>query len=134
MSTLFDAGLAVRRQVLGDAHVDRSMTNVDPLATPLQDLVTRFAWGGVWSRPELPRKTRSLLTIALLTAGSHHDELRVHVRGAVRNGCTPVEITETITHVSAYCGMPAALSAMRVAMSVLAEAAAIHDDTAVDPT
>lgn len=134
MSTLFDAGLAVRRQVLGDAHVDRSMTDVDPLATPLQDLVTKFAWGGVWSRPELPRKTRSLLTIALLTAGGHHDELRVHVRGAVRNGCTPVEITETITHVSAYCGMPAALSAMRVAVSVLADVAAIHDDTAVDLT
>jgi 4-carboxymuconolactone decarboxylase len=134
MSTLFDAGLAVRRQVLGDAHVDRSMTNVDPLGTPLQELVTKFAWGGVWSRPELPRKTRSLLTIALLTAGSHHDELRVHVRGAVRNGCTPVEITETITHVSAYCGMPAALSAMRVAASVLADLAATHDDTAVDLT
>ena len=134
MSTSFDEGLAVRRQVLGNVHVDRSMTDVDPLAAPLQELVTQFAWGGVWSRPELPRKTRSLLTIALLTAGSHHDELRVHVRGAVRNGCTPVEITETITHVSAYCGMPAALSAMRVAMGVLADAAVIHDDTAVDLT
>jgi 4-carboxymuconolactone decarboxylase len=122
MMRSYDAGLETRRQVLGDAHVDRSMSNADPLASQLQELVTEFAWGAVWTRNELPRATRSLLTIALLTAGSHHDELRVHVGGALRNGCTPSEVAEVITHTAVYCGMPAALSAMRVAVSALAEA------------
>lgn len=110
-----------RRAVLGDAHVDRSMENADPLAQPLQELVTEFAWGAVWDRPGLTRPTRSLLTLAMLSSLGHHDELRVHVRGALRNGCTPSEISEVIIQSSVYAGVPAALSAMRVVVAAIAD-------------
>ncbi len=120
MST-YDAGMKNRRAVLGDAHVDRSMQNADPLAQPLQELVTEYCWGAVWDRPGLERPTRSLLTLAMLTALGHHDELRAHVRGALRNGCTPGEITEVIIQSAIYAGVPAALSAMRVVVAGISE-------------
>jgi 4-carboxymuconolactone decarboxylase len=129
-----EAGMKNRRAVLGDAHVDRSMENADPLAQPLQELVTEYCWGAVWDRPALPRQTRSLLTIVMLTTGGHHDELRVHVRGALRNGCTPEEITEAIVHSAIYAGVPAALGAMRIAVSVINETQKLNPVAGVVPT
>ncbi|HYN89326.1 MAG TPA: carboxymuconolactone decarboxylase family protein [Ardenticatenaceae bacterium] len=119
--TQFDTGMANRRAVLGDRHVNKAMQGVDPLAQPLQELVTEYCWGAVWDRPGLPRPTRSLLTIAMLTTAGHHDELRVHVGGALRNGCTPDEISEVIIQSAIYAGVPAALSAMRVVVAAIAD-------------
>jgi 4-carboxymuconolactone decarboxylase len=134
--SLFEAGMKNRRSVLGDAHVDRSMQNADPLAQPLQELVTEYCWGAVWGRPGLERSTRSLLTLAMLAALGHHDELRAHVRGALRNGCTPDQITEVILQSAIYAGVPAALSAMRVVVAAIAElhqeAGALDHTTPVD--
>jgi 4-carboxymuconolactone decarboxylase len=118
MSETFDQGLATRREVLGDEHVSRSMA-AHPLARPLQELLTEYAWGAVWSRPSLPRQTRSLVTVALLTAGRHHEELRVHVRGALRNGCTPEQIAEVAMQSAIYAGVPTALEAMRVVTTTI---------------
>jgi 4-carboxymuconolactone decarboxylase len=118
MSETFDLGLATRRQVLGDEHVGRSMA-AHPLARPLQELLTEYAWGAVWSRPTLPRQTRSLVTVALLTAGRHHEELRVHVGGALRNGCTPEQIAEVVLQSAIYAGVPTALEAMRVVTAAI---------------
>ena len=129
-----EAGMKNRRAVLGDAHVDRSMQSADPLAQPLQELVTEYCWDAVWGREALPRQTRSLLTIVMLTAGGHHDELRVHVRGALRNGCTPEEVAEAITHSAIYAGVPAALSAMRIAVSVINETQKLSPVTDGTPT
>lgn len=117
----FDRGVTNRTAVLGAEHVRRSTAAADPLTKPLQDLVTEYCWGTVWDRPELPRPTRSMLTIAMLTALGHHEELKLHVRGARRNGCTDAEIAEVITQSAIYCGVPAALSAMRVAVATLRE-------------
>lgn len=117
----FEAGMKNRRAVLGDAHVDRSMQHADLLAQPLQELVTEYCWGEVWDRPGLARPTRSLLTVAMLSALGHHDELRAHVRGALRNGCTPSDIAEVIIQSAIYAGVPAALSAMRVVVAGVAE-------------
>ncbi len=110
-----------RRQVLGDEHVDRSLKNADPLTRPLQEFVTKYAWGDVWTRPGLDDKTRSLLNIAMLTALRQHDELKGHTKGAIRNGCSPEEIVEVLIQASVYAGAPAALAANRVVRSVLAE-------------
>jgi 4-carboxymuconolactone decarboxylase len=118
MSETFDQGLATRREVLGDEHVRRSMA-AHPLARPLQELLTEYAWGAVWSRPTLPRQTRSLVTVALLTAGRHHEELRAHVRGALRNGCTPEQIAEVVMQSAIYAGVPTALEAMRVVTATI---------------
>ncbi|GAA4113165.1 GH1 family beta-glucosidase [Nocardioides fonticola] len=115
-------GTANRTEVLGAEHVRRSTAGVDPLAAPLQDLVTTACWGTVWERPELPRPTRSLVTVSLLAALGHHDELAVHVRGALRNGCTPEQIAEAVTHTAVYAGAPAALAAMRVVVATVREA------------
>jgi 4-carboxymuconolactone decarboxylase len=117
--TLYETGLANRRAVLGDAHVDRSLQSATPLTQPLQELVTEYCWGAVWDRPGLPKATRSLLTIAMLTTARHHDELSVHVRGGLRNGCTREEITEVIIQSAIYAGVPSALSAMRVAVRAI---------------
>jgi 4-carboxymuconolactone decarboxylase len=119
MTTIYDEGIANRRAVLGDAHVDRSLANGHELAAPLQALVTEYCWGAVWGRPEIPKPTRSLLTIAMLTAGGHHEELQLHVRGALRNGCSPNQIAEVILQSAIYCGVPAALSAMRVVTATI---------------
>ena len=115
------AGLRVRREVLGDAHVDRSVAGTTELTADFQDLITRHAWGDVWSRPGLDRRTRSLLTLALLTALGHEKELALHVRAAITNGVTPAEVSEVLLHAAVYAGVPAANSAFAVAQQVLAE-------------
>ena len=114
-------GTRVRREVLGDAHVDRAVAATTALTAPFQDLVTRYAWGDVWSRPGLDRRTRSMLTLALLAALGHDTELTLHVRGAVTNGVTREEISEVLLHTAVYAGVPAANSALAVAGRVLDE-------------
>lgn len=116
-----DAGTAVRREVLGDEHVDRAAAAATPFTEPFQELITRYAWGGVWTRPDLDRRTRSAITLALLTALRQPDELALHVRAAVRNGLTPAEIREVLLHTAIYSGVPAANTAFTVAERVLAE-------------
>ena len=115
----FEDGLAVRREVLGDDYVDRAMAGADELTRPLQELVTEYCWGAVWTRPGLPRKTRSLVNLAMLTALNRPHELKLHVRGALRNGCTPDEIREVLLQTAIYCGVPAAIDGFRVAREVL---------------
>ncbi len=112
-------GMRVRRAVLGDAHVDRAVAGTTPLTAPFQDLITRYAWGDVWSRPGLDRRTRSMLTLALLTALRCDQELGLHVAAGIRNGLTPDEIGEVLLHTAVYAGVPAANSAMAVAQRVL---------------
>lgn len=119
--TTFDAGLQVRREVLGREHVDRSLAAASEFARPLQELVTEYCWGAVWARPGLDRRTRSLLNIAMLTALGKSHELGVHVRGALTNGVTAEEIREVLLQAAIYCGVPAALEAQRTAERVLAE-------------
>jgi len=114
-------GMAVRREVLGDEHVDRAVARTTALTAPFQDLITRYAWGDVWARPGLDRRTRSCLTLALLTATRSEGELGMHVRAALRNGLTPAEISEVILHSAVYAGVPAANAAFAVAQRVLAE-------------
>src|SRR5262252_7321183 len=116
----FEDGLAVRREVLGDDYVDRAMAGADELTRPLQELVTEYCWGAVWTRPGLPRKTRSLVNLAMLTALNRPHELKLHVRGALRNGCTPDEIMEVLLQAAIYCGVPAAIDGFRVAREVFA--------------
>lgn len=118
---LWEQGLQVRKEVLGADHVERSLAGVGEFSTPVQDLVTRFCWGEVWSRPGLERRTRSLLNLVMLTALNRGHELGVHVRGAITNGCTEEEIQEALLQTAVYCGMPAALESFRVAERVLGE-------------
>jgi 4-carboxymuconolactone decarboxylase len=112
------AGEAVRREVLGDAHVDRSAERTTPFTADFQDFITRYAWGDVWSRPGLDRRSRSLVTLAVLTA-LRSEELALHVRGAVRNGLTREEIGEVILHTAVYAGVPAANTAFAIAQREL---------------
>ena len=116
-------GMRLRRRVLGDAHVDRSMARAaeDPFLQPAQDMATEFGWGAVWSRPGLELKVRSFLSITCLAAMGKHDELRTHVRGAVNNGASREEIREVILHAGVYCGVPVALESTRIAKEVLDE-------------
>lgn len=120
-STSFRRGLEVRRQVLGDRHVERALSQGNGFSEPIQRLVTEHCWGDIWTREGLDRRTRSLLNLAMLTALNRMHEFAVHVRGAVRNGCTEQEIQECLLQASVYCGAPAALESFRVAESVLAE-------------
>jgi 3-oxoadipate enol-lactonase / 4-carboxymuconolactone decarboxylase len=115
------AGMSVRRQVLGDAHVDRSIARTTPFTAPFQDLITRYAWGEIWTRPGLDRRTRSCITLTALVAHGHLDELAMHVRAARTNGLTPDEIGEVLLQTAIYCGVPAANSAFAVAQRVLEE-------------
>ena len=117
----FDRGMNIRREVLGDAHVDRSMASADEFNRPLQELITQYCWGEIWSRPGLDRKTRSAITLTALVALNHHEELAMHVRAALRNGLTPDEIKEVLLHAAIYCGVPAANRAFAIAQQVLAE-------------
>lgn len=117
----FAIGDQVRRAVLGDAHVDLSLAKRNAFNEPLQDLITRYAWGEVWSRPGLPRHTRSLLTLAILVALNRTDELRIHLRGAANNHVTREEIQELLLQAAVYCGVPAANGAFRLAEQVFAE-------------
>jgi 4-carboxymuconolactone decarboxylase len=116
-----EEGMKVRRAVLGDAHVDRAAVNAaDPLQAEFQDLITRYAWGEIWTRPGLPRPTRSLLTIAMMVALNRTDELRLHLRAAANNGVSREEIKEVLLQCAIYCGVPAANSAFHHASEVFA--------------
>ncbi|MFK0250924.1 4-carboxymuconolactone decarboxylase [Amycolatopsis azurea] len=117
----YETGMRVRREVLGDAHVDRAVARTTEFSRPFQDYITRGAWGSVWSRDGLDRKTRSCVTLATLTALHAHDELAMHVRAAVHNGLTAQEISEVLLHTAVYTGAPAANAAFAVAQRVLAE-------------
>lgn len=117
----YEAGLRVRREVLGEAHVDRSLAQVSEFSRPIQEFVTEYCWGAVWTRDGLERKTRSLLNIVMLTALNRSHELAVHVRGAITNGATVAEIQEALLQTAVYVGVPAALESFRVAEGVLKE-------------
>jgi 4-carboxymuconolactone decarboxylase len=118
---LHDAGMKVRREVLGDDHVDRAVANTTPFNEAFQDLITRFAWGSVWTRPGLDRRTRSAITLAVLTALGHENELAMHVKAARRNGLSDDEIAEVLLHTSVYAGVPAANRAFAIAADALAD-------------
>ena len=122
-SEFYERGMRLRREVLGDAHVDRSMARAaeDPFLQPAQDMATEFGWGAVWARPGLGRKTRSFLSITCLAAMGKPDELRTHIRGAVNNGASKEEIREVILHAGVYCGVPVTLECTRIAKEVLDE-------------
>lgn len=117
----FDTGLKIRKSVLGDAHVERSLNDVDDFNRDLQQLVTGFAWGEVWSRPGLSLAERSLLTLAFLAALNRPHELETHLNGALNNGCTKEQIREVFLQAGVYCGFPAAVDAFRVARRVFKE-------------
>ncbi|MBD3610430.1 MAG: carboxymuconolactone decarboxylase family protein [Gammaproteobacteria bacterium] len=112
-------GMKVRRDVLGDEYVDRAINNASSFTMPLQDMVTENCWGEVWTREALPRDTRSLITIATLMALRATTELKTHVRGALRNGCSVEEIQETLLHATVYCGVPAGVEAFRAAKEII---------------
>jgi 4-carboxymuconolactone decarboxylase len=116
-----EEGERIRREVLGDAHVERSLARAGEFSRPMQEFVTEHCWGAVWSRPGLGRRERSLVNLGMLTALNRSHELRVHVRGAIRNGCTREEIQEVLIQAAIYCGVPAAMEAFRVTEAVLAE-------------
>jgi 4-carboxymuconolactone decarboxylase len=116
----YDAGMKVRREVLGDAHVDRSLQKLSPLTEEFQDYITRNAWGSIWTRPGLPRHTRSLLTISMMVALGHDEELKLHLNAARNNGVTRDEIKEVLLQTAVYCGVPAANHAFALASEVFA--------------
>ncbi|MEU1190511.1 carboxymuconolactone decarboxylase family protein [Streptomyces sp. NPDC005859] len=117
----YEAGLAIRKAVLGAEHVERSLANGSEFARPMQELVTEYCWGAVWSRPGLERRTRSLVNLAMLTALGRNHELGVHVKGALTNGVTTEEIQEVLLQTAIYVGVPAALESFRVAEQVIGE-------------
>jgi 4-carboxymuconolactone decarboxylase len=119
--SMYDKGLGVRRAVLGDAYVDNAMKNVDDFNQPLQDLLNEYCWGAVWGRPGLPRKTRSMLNLAMISVLNRPHELRAHLRGALNNGLTREEISEIFLQVAIYAGMPAAVDSFRIAREFFAE-------------
>ena len=119
MSKTRQEGVQVRREVMGDAFVDRALNNATEFSQPLQEFVNEHAWGGVWNREGLDRKTRSLITLAALTALKCPQELKGHVRGALNNGCTVEEIREALLHCAVYAGVPAAIDAFRAAQEVI---------------
>ncbi len=114
----YDQGLKTRREVLGDPHVDRSLKNRTKFTEPFQDMITRYAWGEIWSRPGLPRKTRSLLTLSMLVALNRNEEFRLHLKAALSIGVTRDEIQEVLLQSAIYCGVPAANSAFHAAEEV----------------
>jgi 4-carboxymuconolactone decarboxylase len=114
-------GMKVRREVLGDEHVDRATANATDFSRPFQEFITRAAWGEAWTRPGLDRRTRSCITLAVLTATRAENEIPMHVRAAIRNGLTPEEIREVILHTGVYAGVPAANSAIALAQTTLQE-------------
>jgi 3-oxoadipate enol-lactonase/4-carboxymuconolactone decarboxylase len=117
----YDAGMKVRREVLGDAHVDRAAERADEFTEDFQEFITRYAWGEVWTRDGLDRRTRSVITLTALAARGHYDELAFHTRAALRNGLSPAEIKEVLLHTAVYCGVPTANSAFAVAQRVIQE-------------
>jgi 4-carboxymuconolactone decarboxylase len=120
-SELFEKGLKVRREVLGAEYVDASLSQADDFSRPIQELVTEYCWGYVWSRPGLDRKTRSLLNLAMLTALNRPHEVKLHVRGALNNGCSKNDIMEVLLQAAIYCGVPATMDSLRVAKETFQE-------------
>jgi 4-carboxymuconolactone decarboxylase len=118
-NTRYDDGLKVRSEVLGAEYVQASLDRASDFSRPMQQLVTEYCWGAIWARPGLERRTRSLLNVAMLTSLGKTHELSIHVRGAIRNGCTKEEIQETLLQAAIYCGVPAAMEAFRVADEAL---------------
>ncbi|HEY2790082.1 MAG TPA: 4-carboxymuconolactone decarboxylase [Gaiellales bacterium] len=116
-----ERGMALRRDVLGDAHVDAALAAASDVTADFQDLITRYAWGEIWARPGLDRRTRSCVTLTALVAGGHHHELGLHLRGARRNGLTWGEIKEVLLQAAIYCGVPAANTAFGIAQQVYEE-------------
>ena len=114
-------GMAVRRAVLGDPHVDRAQANLNDFNAEFQNLITRYAWGEIWTRPGLPRTTRSLMTICMMVALNREEELKLHLRAALNNGVSPDQIKEALLQAAIYCGVPAANSAFAIAQQILAE-------------
>ena len=123
-SDLFEKGLEVRKAVLGAEYVEQSIKNADDFNRPLQELVTEYCWGAIWTREGLPRKTRSMLNIAMLATLNRPHELELHLRGALRNGCTKDEIKDILLQVAIYAGVPAGVDSFRTARKVFAEDAA----------
>jgi 4-carboxymuconolactone decarboxylase len=119
--TRYDDGMEVRREVLGDEHVNRATANATELTREFQELITEYAWGTIWTRPGLDRRSRSLITLTALVACGHHEELALHVRAARTNGLTVDEIKETLLQTAIYCGVPASNTAFRIAQDVLEE-------------
>ena len=117
----YEQGMKVRRAVLGNAHVDASLKNRNEFNEAFQDLITRYAWGEVWNRPGLPKQTRSMITLAMMVALNHPEELRMHLRAALNNGVTRDEIREVLLQTAIYCGVPAANSAFQLAQEVFAQ-------------
>ena len=121
-------GMTVRREVLGDEHVDRAVAGTTPFTEPFQDFITRYAWGDIWSRPGLSRAERSLVTLAVLAAMQHEQELAMHVKAALRNGLTPEQIQEVLLQVAVYAGVPVANRAFPVAQRAIEQARAADDE------
>ena len=121
MNDRFETGMAVRRAVLGDAHVDKTEAERDPLETPFQNLITESAWGTVWASDAIPRRERSMLTLALLAATGNFDEIPMHIRATARTGATPHDVMEAFHHVAIYAGVPAANRAIKIAKATYAE-------------
>lgn len=115
---LFEKGLAVRKAVVGESYVEASLKGADDFSMPMQELVTEFCWGAVWTRPGLDRRSRSILNLGMIAALNKPEELAIHVRGAINNGVTKDEIKECLLQVAVYCGMPAGLSSFKVARAV----------------
>ena len=119
LSKDFDAGLAMRRQVMGEDFVTKALSGMTEFTRPIQEHITAKAWGDVWQRPGLDLKTRSLITVAMLTALGKQNELKGHLRGALNNGATPAELQEVLLHAAVYCGVPTAVEAFRTAAEVV---------------
>jgi 4-carboxymuconolactone decarboxylase len=119
--SLFERGLKIRREVVGDAYVDAALSQADDFSMPMQELVTQYCWGDVWNRPGLDRRSRSLVNLGMIAAQNRADELAAHVRGALNNGVTKDEIREVFLQVAVYCGMPAGLGSFKVARQVFKE-------------
>ena len=120
---MFDKGMAMRRKVAGDKAIDQAMKNADEFSMPMQELVTEYCWGAVWTRPDLDLRSRSILNIGMLAALNRPDELAGHIRGAINNGLTQAEIRECLLQVAVYVGMPAGMGAFKVARQVFADLA-----------
>jgi 3-oxoadipate enol-lactonase/4-carboxymuconolactone decarboxylase len=125
----YDAGMAVRREVLGDEHVDRATAGITEVTAEFQEFITRYAWGGIWTRDALDRRSRSIVTLTALVAGRHFEELEFHLRAALRNGLNREEIVEVLLQTAVYCGVPAANSAFAVAKRVLGEPSTTPETT-----
>jgi 4-carboxymuconolactone decarboxylase len=120
-SELFEKGLKVRKEVVGAQYVDKQLQEADAFNMPMQELVTEYCWGWLWNRPGLPRKTRSMLNVAMLSVLNRHTELKSHVKGAIRNGCTREEISEVLLQVAVYGGVPAGVESFRLAREAFKE-------------